>query len=220
MRDWSRIALRLVAATMAYNVLEAGVALWLGVEAESIALVGFGLDSVIECTAAAVMLRHLVVVSRGVSLEEVESSERRARRLIGFTFFALATYVAVEAGRTIWLRDPPRASVPGIVLAGLSVAVMPTVAFWKLRAARELDSGALRAEAKESLACAWLSVALLVGLGANALAGWWWADPAVALLMVPWLIREGCECVTGEECCGEECHRPGTSSGTDSRPAP
>ena len=204
MRDWSRIALRLVAATLAYNVLEAGVALWFGVEAESIALVGFGLDSLIECAAASVMLRHLLVVSRGLSPEAVESSERRARRFIGFTFFALAAYVAVEAGRTIWLRDPPQASPPGIVLAGLSVVVMPAVAVWKLRAARELGSGALRAEAKETLACAWLSAALLVGLGANALAGWWWADPAAALLMVPWLLREGREGVTGEECCAAD----------------
>lgn len=201
MRDWSRIALRLVAATMAYNVVEAIVAVGSGVEADSIALVGFGLDSVIECSAAAVVLRHLVLVSRAAAPGAVESSERRARRFIGLTFYALAAYVAFEAGRTLWLRAPPAPSPIGIVLAALSAVTMPTLAAWKLRAAREIGSAALRAEAKETLACAWLSVALLVGLGANALGGWWWADPAVALLMVPWLIREGTEGVRGEECC-------------------
>jgi divalent metal cation (Fe/Co/Zn/Cd) transporter len=200
MRDAKRTALRLVAATMAYNVLEAVVAVWSGAEAGSIALVGFGLDSVIECSAAAVVLRHLVLVSRGADGEAVEASERRARRFIGFTFYALAAYVAFEAGRTLWLRAPPSASSVGIALAALSAAIMPTIALLKLRVAREMGSAVLRAEAKETLACAWLSVALLAGLGANALAGWWWADPVVALVMVPWLLREGSEGIRGEAC--------------------
>ncbi len=203
MRDWNRIALRLVAATMAYNVVEAVVAVWSGAEADSIALVGFGLDSVIECSAAAVVLRHMVLVARRADAEAVEASERRARRFIGFTFYALAAYVAFEAGRTLWLRETPAVSGVGIALAALSAVFMPAIAAAKLRAAKEIGSGALRAEAKETLACAWLSVALLAGLGANALGGWWWADPVVALLMVPWLIREGTEGVRGEECCGE-----------------
>ncbi len=206
MRDGRRIALRLVGATLGYNVLEAVVALWSGVAADSVALVGFGLDSVIESAAAVVMLRHLVLTDRGADPEVLEASEHRAHRFIGFTFFALAAYVVLQAGRSLWLREPPQESIPGIVLAALSAVIMPAVAAWKLRVAKELGSPALRSEAKETLACAWLSVALLAGLGANAWAGWWWADPAVALLMVPWLGREGLEGVRGQGCggCGEE----------------
>jgi divalent metal cation (Fe/Co/Zn/Cd) transporter len=203
-RDWNRIAGRLVAATMAYNVLEAGVALWAGERAGSIALLGFGLDSVIECAAAAVVLRHLSLTARGAAPEALAASEHRAHRFVGGTFLALAAWVAFEAGRTLWVREPPDGSVPGIVLAGCSLVLMPLAAAGKLRAAREIGSAALRAEAKETLACTGLSAALLAGLGANALAGWWWADPAVALLMVPWLVREGLEGLRGETCCGED----------------
>jgi divalent metal cation (Fe/Co/Zn/Cd) transporter len=201
MRDWRRIALGLVAGTMAYNVAEAVVALWAGVDADSIALLGFGLDSVIECAAAGVMLGHLLVTARGADAAAVEASEHRAHRFIGATFLALAAWVAFEAVRTLGRAEPPRASAVGIVLAALSTILMPFAAAWKLRAAREIGSAALRSEAKETLACAWLSVALLLGLAANAWKGWWWADPAVALLMVPWLVREGIEGLRGEGCC-------------------
>ncbi len=204
MRDWNRIALRLVAATLAYNVLEAVVALWAGTEADSIALLGFGLDSIIECAAASVMLWHLLVTTRGGDPCTIEASEHRAHRFIGFTFLALAAFVAVQASRTLWLRQAPSESVPGIVLAAASALLMPAAALGKLRAAREIGSAALRAEARETLACAWLSGALLLGLGANAALGWWWADPAVALAMVPWLVKEGREGLRGEGCCAED----------------
>ncbi len=203
MRDWRRIALWLVGGTMAYNVLEAVVALWAGARAESIALVGFGLDSVIECAAAAVMLRHLLLTARGADKEAIEASEHRAHRFIGITFLALAAYVAFAAMKSLWLAEPPRSSIPGILLASASVLLMPAAAMAKLRAARKIGSPALRSEAKETIACAWLSGALLVGLGANALWCWWWADPAVALLMVPWLVREGFEGLRGEGCCDD-----------------
>ena len=212
MRDWRRIALWLVGGTMAYNVAEAGVALWAGADADSIALVGFGLDSLIECAAAGVMLRHLVLTARGADREVLEASEHRAHRFIGFTFFALAVYIALQASRTLWIAAAPSASLPGIFLAAASVIVMPVAALWKIRAAREIGSAALRAEAKETIACAWLSAALLLGLGANAVAGWWWADPVTALVMVPWLVREGFEGLRGEGCCAEE--EPGAGCAT------
>ena len=199
-RDWTRIALYLVAGTIAYNVVEAVVALWSGAVADSIALIGFGLDSGIETAAGAVMLWRLGVEARGADPETVERSEQRVRRFVGGTFIALALYVTGEAGYTLWKHDAPDASLVGIVLAVASLLIMPLVAWGKLRAARELGSGALRAEAKETLACSYLSFALLVGLVANATLGLWWADPLAALLMVPWLVKEGREGLAGEEC--------------------
>jgi len=199
-RDWARIGLWLVAATMAYNVIEAGVALWFGAAAESIALVGFGLDSLIECTAAGVLLWRLSLETRGVDAHTLELAERRVHRVVGGTFLALAAYVTVQSVSTLWQQDPPRESWIGIALASASLVIMPLVAWGKLRAAREIGSPALRAEAKETLACSYLSFALLLGLVANAAAGWWWADPAAALAMVPWLVREGLEGLRGESC--------------------
>jgi len=199
-RDWRRIGLWLVGATLAYNVVEAGVALWAGDRARSIALVGFGLDSLIECAAAAVLLWHLGAERRGIDAEQIESRERMVHRFVGVTFFLLAAYVVAQAGWTLWRQRPPGESVVGIVLACASLVVMPLVSWGKLRAAREIGSRALAAEAKETLACSYLSLCLLIGLVLNAAAGWWWADPVAALLMVPWLVREGREGWEGEEC--------------------
>jgi divalent metal cation (Fe/Co/Zn/Cd) transporter len=200
---WASIGIGLVAATMAYNSLEAVIAIWSGVDAGSIALVGFGLDSVIELAAAAVLFWRLRVEARGADSETVERTERRVQRFVGLTFVALAIYVTVQSGWTLWTANAPQESAVGIILAVASLVIMPLVSFGKLRAARELGSAALRAEAKETLACSYLSLTLLLGLVANAFAGWWWADPAAALLMVPWLIKEGREGLSGEEC-GDE----------------
>ena len=178
------------------------LALASGAAAESVALLGFGFDSLIETAAAAVLLWRLRLEARGAAPETLARSERRVHRFVGWTFLALAAYVVVQSAWTLWTRDPPRESPLGIALAGASLILMPLVSLGKLRAAREIGSAALRAEARETLACSYLSLTLLVGLGANALAGWWWADPAAALLMVPWLVREGLEGVRGEECCG------------------
>lgn len=198
---WFRIGLWLVAATMAYNVVEAVVALWSGLEADSIALLGFGLDSVIETAAAGVLLWRLAVEARGADKETIARTEHRVHQFVGVTFLLLALYVTAQAGSTLWNRQAPEESVVGIVLATVSLVLMPLVSWGKLRAAREIGSAALRAEAKETLACSYLSLALLLGLAANAAAGWWWADPAAALLMVPWLVKEGREELGGEECC-------------------
>jgi divalent metal cation (Fe/Co/Zn/Cd) transporter len=119
---------------------------------------------------------------------------------VGVTFLLLAAWIGLQATATLWMREAPRESLIGIVLAALSLVLMPLLSLGKLRAAREIGSEALRAEAKETLACAWLSFCLLLGLLANSLLGWWWSDPLAALVMVPWLVREGLEGVRGEEC--------------------
>jgi divalent metal cation (Fe/Co/Zn/Cd) transporter len=198
-RDWARIGLWLVGLTMAYNVIEAVVALWFGASAESIALLGFGLDSVIECAAAGVLLWRLALEGRGVDAERLERAEHRVHRFVGATFLALAAYVTVQASLTLWGARAPEESIPGIILAVASLVIMPLVAWGKLRAASEIQSPALRAEAKETLACSYLSFALLLGLAANAAVAWWWADPVAALAMVPWLLREGIEGIRGED---------------------
>jgi divalent metal cation (Fe/Co/Zn/Cd) transporter len=198
MDRWMRIALALVWATMGYNALEAVVAVWAGVSAQSIALVGFGLDSVIELAAASVLLWRLRVQARGADAEVVERSERRVHLFVGVTFVLLALYVAAQAGWTLWTRSEPGQSLVGIVLAAASLVIMPLVAAGKLRAAHRLGSAALRAEAMETLACSYLSLTLLLGLTLNAWLGWWWTDPVAALLMVPWLVGEGIEGIRGD----------------------
>ena len=197
---WSRIALWLVTVTLFYNIVEAVIALWAGAEADSIALFGFGLDSLIETAAAVLLLWRLSVEARGADHETVERVERRVHLFVGITFILLAVYVTAQAGLTLWKSEPPEESIIGIILAAVSLTVMPLVSWGKLRAAKEIGSGALRAEAKETLACSYLSFALLLGLVLNAAVGWWWADPIAALAMVPWLIKEGMEGIKGEEC--------------------
>jgi divalent metal cation (Fe/Co/Zn/Cd) transporter len=197
---WLRIGRRLVGVTMAYNGIEAVLAVGAGIAARSIALVGFGLDSVIELAAASVLFWRLGLERRGAPAAEVERGERRVLRFVGGTFLALAVYVVAQAGWILWRQAAPEESPLGIALAVASLIVMPLVAWGKLRAAREVGSSALRAEARETLACSYLSAALLFGLAAHALAGWWWADPLAALLMVPWLVREGLEGLSGDTC--------------------
>lgn len=201
-RNWARIGLWLVITTMAYNIVEAVIALWAGTTAESIALFGFGLDSVIETAAASVLLWRLSQEVRGADEATLKKSEHRVHRFVGGTFIALALYVSIQSGRTLWLHEVPQESLVGIILASVSLLIMPLVSWGKLRAAKEIKSAALRAEAKETLACSYLSFVLLLGLLANATLGWWWADPVAALLMVPWLIKEGLEGLRGE-CCDD-----------------
>jgi len=189
---------------MLYNILEAVIATICGHRADSIALFGFGLDSIIECAAAFVMLWQLSAQLRGTSGPELERKERVVRRFIGGTFVALAFYILFESGRTLLKKAAPESSMIGIALAAASLVIMPAVSLAKLRAARELGSRSLRAEAKETLVCSYLSFSLLLGLAANAWIGWWWADPVAALLMVPWLIKEGREGLRGDECCDDD----------------
>lgn len=194
---WGRVALALVAGTALYNVVEAIVALWFGAQADSIALWGFGLDSVLETMAAAAVLYRLSAEHRGANPSRVALLERRAQWLVGATFLLLAVYVAAQAAWALWTRTSAQVSLVGIALAAISLVAMPLLALFKLRAARELGSEALRSEAKETLACAYLSLTLLLGLTARAALGWWWADPVASLLMVPWLVHEGRESLAG-----------------------
>ncbi|RME73713.1 MAG: hypothetical protein D6776_06520 [Planctomycetota bacterium] len=188
-----RRGLRLEALSIGWNVVEAVIAIGAGWLAGSIALVGFGLDSVIETIAGVALYRRLGAELGGVDEETAESHERRALAIVGGTFFLLAAYILFEAGTTLWLREPPQESVLGMALASVSLVVMPLLAIMKKRTGDALGSRALVADANETFVCVYLSATLLLGLGLNALVGWWWADPVAALLMVPFVLREGRE---------------------------
>jgi divalent metal cation (Fe/Co/Zn/Cd) transporter len=189
-------------ATMAYNSLEGILALAAGLIAGSIALVGFGIDSLIELTAGAAALWRL---RADADPTRRERTERQALRLIGLCFLALAVYVGIEAVRALAARTAPERTWIGILIAAASLVVMPFLARAKASIARQLRSGALAAEAKQTLICTFLSVVLLAGLALNALAGWWWADPVAALAMVPLIAWEGIEGLRGRSACGDEC---------------
>ncbi|MEE8363990.1 MAG: hypothetical protein V3S18_07965 [Dehalococcoidia bacterium] len=190
-----RTARFLLAATILYNLVEGVVAVWAGLAASSVALVAFGADSYLEVAAASVVLWRLGVDAP----ESAERVERRVRQFVGWTFLALGAAIVVQAALSLAAREGASESWVGIGLAVASVTLMPGLAVWKLRTAARGNVPSLAAEAKETLACSYLSVTLLVGLVANALAGWWWLDGATALLLVPWLVREGLEGVRGEE---------------------
>lgn len=186
--------------TIAYNSLEAVVALVAGVLAGSVALIGFGLDSVIEVSASGGALWRL---RHDADVEARERAERTALRIIGLSFVALACWVSYDAVRALLLRTPPESSPLGIVIASLSVVVMPLLARAKRRVAAQLSSCALTAEARQTDICMYLSVLLLAGLGLNAWLGWWWADPVSALTMVPLIAYEGREALAGRTLCAD-----------------
>lgn len=190
-----RRGLRLEYLTIGWNVVEAAVAIGAGLAAGSIALVGFGFDSTIEVAAAGVVVWQFRAELRG---EVDEQRERRALKLIAATFFALAAYVVFEAARTLIVGDAPETSTAGIVLAAVSLAVMPTLAWFKRQTALRMGSQSLLADAAETLLCAWLSAILLGGLILNATLGWWWADPVAALGIAYLAVREGMEAWQGE----------------------
>ncbi len=184
----------LVAATITYNVVEAVVAITAGTIASSVALIGFGLDSVIEVSSAA-------AVAWQFAGPDPERREKVALRVIAGSFFALAAYVTVEAVRTLVDGDPPGHSSVGIVLVAVSVVVMPFLSWAQRRAGRELGSASAVADSKQTLLCTYLSAAVLIGLVLNSALGWWWADPVVALGLAAVAVREGREALRGETCC-------------------
>lgn len=192
-----RQGLRLEYFTVGYNVLEGVASVIAGALAGSIALVGFGLDSAIESLSGGVLiwrLRHPL----GDEAEQ-ERLERRATRFVGYTFFLLGAYVLYEAVRKLYLREAPEGSLAGIIIALLSVIIMPLLARRKRRVGERLGSRALIADSRETIACMYLSVALLLGLLLNYFLHWWWADPVASLVIVLFLIKEGRECLEGEE---------------------
>jgi divalent metal cation (Fe/Co/Zn/Cd) transporter len=180
-----------------YNMLEGALSIGAGILAGSIALVGFGADSAIEVSASVVVLVHLL--SR--SGDRQPDWERRLAVFVGLTMFALAAYVAGQAIYDLWTRSEPEESFAGIGIAVASLIVMPLLSRWKHDIAHRINSRALEAESRETLVCTYLSAALLFGLGANAFLGWWWADPAAALVMVAFIVREGWEAVRRRELC-------------------
>ena len=193
-----RRGLLLAALTIAWNVIEAVVAISAGIAAGSIALVGFGFDSTIEVLSALVVVWQFRAELQG---GYDEARERTALRLIAVSFFVLATYVVIEAVRDLFFIDAEAgASTVGIVLAALSLIVMPLLALAKRRTATQLGSPTLRADAAETMLCAWLSALLLGGLVLNAAVGWWWADPLAAIAIAGLAAKEGLEAWRGESC--------------------
>lgn len=189
-------------ATIGYNSLEAVVSIVAGLLAGSVALVGFGVDSAIEVTAASAAQWRLRADLDPVRRARVEGI---TLRVIGWSFLALAAYVLYDSGKTLWHRAHPERSIAGIVILALSVVIMPLLARAKRRVARGLASRALDADATQTSLCAWLSAIALAGVLLNAVAGWWWADPVAALAMVPIIANEGVEGIHGEACC-EDCN--------------
>ncbi|WP_433274351.1 cation transporter [Actinosynnema sp. CS-041913] len=184
----------LVGATIAYNVVEAAVALTAGTVASSTALIGFGLDSVIEVASA-------LAVAWQFSGADPEARERVALKVIAVSFFALAAYVTVESVRSLVAAEPAAPSTVGVVLAAVSLLVMPFLSHAQRRAGRELGSAGAVADSKQTLLCTYLSGVLLVGLLLNGVLGWWWADPVVALAIGAVAVREGRTAWRGEHCC-------------------
>ena len=183
-----RIAFRLEYFTIAWMVIEVTVAIVAGVVAHSIALIAFGLDSLIELFAAVVVIWQL----NGLTADR-EPREQMALRLISFTFFALAIYVTIEAIIDLSRGSHPEVSAAGITLAAAALVVMPLLFLSKLRVARRIDNVPLAADAHESLFCGTLAAVLLIGLALNAAFGWWWADPVAALTVAAFAVREGLE---------------------------
>lgn len=179
--------------TVTWNVVEAALAISAGVVAGSVALVGFGVDSGIEVVAASALLWRFRQAGADASDEAHGSAEKRALYIVGGTFFLLAAYIGFEAVTALANGDEPDTSSVGVVLAVVSLIVMPTLAYAKQRTGRALRSRALEADAVETWVCAYLSLALLAGVGLHAAFGWWWADPVGALAMLPVILWQGRE---------------------------
>lgn len=197
---WVRIGAWCVVFTLAWNIAEGVIAVWAGEVADSVALVGFGINSFIETASAAVVAWRLLAERRGDS-PHAQSVERRAGRWMGGLLFVLALYLVAESARRLIGAGPEaRESMLGLVLTAVSLLVMPGLFVLKRRVARELNSATVRADGIQTLACFWLSVATFAGLALNAAVGWTWADPLAALVLVPLIIKEGRAAWKGEGC--------------------
>jgi divalent metal cation (Fe/Co/Zn/Cd) transporter len=201
----------LVAATITYNVIEAVVAITAGTIASSTALIGFGLDSVIEVSSAAAVAWQFSARDHAVR----EAREQRTLRIIAVSFFALAAYVTVDAVRVLAGTGEAERSVPGIVIAALSLAVMPFLSAAQRRAGRELGSASAVADSKQTLLCTYLSAVLLVGLVLNATLGWSWADPIAALVIATIAVKEGHDAWQGKGCCAAPTAAAASSAGVE-----
>jgi divalent metal cation (Fe/Co/Zn/Cd) transporter len=193
---------RLEYFTIGWNTLEGLVAVTAGAVAGSISLVGFGIDSFIEVTSGSVLLWRISVDS-DVHLRE--TNEKRALRFVGACFLLLAAYITYDSIVDLWSKRAPEHSIPGIVLACVSLVVMPLLSRAKRRVGRAMGSAAMHADAKQTEFCTYLSAILLVGLLLNAFLGWWWSDPLAALIMVPIITKEGIDGLRGKAC--DDCCR-------------
>lgn len=199
-RDALRHALGLEVVSLSYNVLEAGVGVAAGIAAGSVALVGFGLDAVVESASASVLIWRLGTERRG--RRTAEEAERKAIRLVAVAFGALGLYVGFRAVFDLIQGTRPEESTIGIVLAAVSLIVMPALARAKRAAARELDSRSLEGDSAQTMLCTYMSAVLLGGLAANSVLGWWWADPIAGLVIAGLAAREARELwVTEDVCC-------------------
>ena len=192
-------ALRLEYFSLVWNFLETFVGFAAGLASGSVALIGFALDSVVESSSAAALIWRLRAERAGRAT--TEDVERRAVRIVAVAFYALALYVGVQAIFDLVTRSQPEVSALGIALAAVSVVVMPVLAWRKRRMASVLDSRSMRADSDQTSLCTYISVALLLGLGANAAFGWWWADPVAGLVIAGLAAREGRELWTTEHFC-------------------
>lgn len=212
------------AATISYNVIEAVAALWAGGVADSSALIGFGLDSVIEVTSA-------LALSWQFSAKDPERREHLTLRIIAISFFALAAFVSVDAVRSLTGAGEAQHSTAGIIIAALSLAIMPVLSWAQRRAGRELGSRTAVADSKQTLLCTYLSAVLLVGLVLNSTLGWWWADAGAALVIAGIAVREGINAWRGDVCCtvpgaaghhteDDDCRAPATPGAAGDTSAP
>ncbi len=199
-----RRALRLEYFTVVYNGIEAALSIFFGYLAGSIALVGFGLDSVVESLSGLVLIWRLRQHGK-VSSDEEERVEKKAMKFVAVTFFVLGLYILVQSIRKLVLKEMPDPSLPGIFIALASLVVMPALSVAKRKTGEQIRSGALIADAKETLACSFLSVALLMGLGLNYLFGWWYADAIAGLFIVLFLFHEGMDSWREVECAPGRC---------------
>ena len=191
---------RLEYFTISYNSLGGLVSIVAGLIAGSVSLIGFGLDSAIEVASGTALLWRL---HHDLDPSRREQVERTTLRIVGWCFIALAAYITYESGSSLIRREAPARSIPGIIIAALSVVVMPLLARGKRRVATGIRSGAMRADSRQADFCAYLSAILLCGLLLNATAGWWWADPVAGLLMFPIIAKEGIDGLRGEACCDD-----------------
>lgn len=199
-----RRGLRLEYLTVGWNALESLLSVGAGLLAGSVALIGFGLDSLIEVSSGLALVWRLSVDRHAARRDAVEQT---TLRLVGLSFFALAAYLLYDALHALWQREIPEESLLGLLIAVASLFVMPALARRKRRVAAQINSQALRADSRQTDICAYLSAILLGGLLANAALGWWWADPVAALVMIPIIVKEGWQAVRGQKCCaGEGCH--------------
>ena len=192
-----KTALILVLAGLLWNLIEAAVALWAGTRAGSVAILAFGLDSIIELFAGAVLVWRLRAERKE---SEAEAAEIKSQKLLGLSFFFLAAYVVLHSGASLvgWLPEP-QPSLAGVLIVVASAVVMTGLYVGKMRIAARMQSRSLRAEAMESLFCDLQDLTILIGLGLNTLLSWWWADPVSALLLVPLFVKEGMENVSGHD---------------------